>query len=360
MLNKYFPIIFITLGRDCNFNCKYCLQDEKHFHQRKNIVVPELSQKLLNFLDKYQYNDTKIMFWGGEPLLYIDSIKKLLERYGKKFKWGTVTNGSLLNENIVSLFDKHNVSFVISHDGKATEYTREIDILKNEKIKKLLENSKSFSGFSSVYSSCNNNYRQLFSFFDQIGFKNKNIVVDMIYNTSDTLFLNELANINKEDYKKTLLELFWGYEQQEFYNNNDYFKEWLVVKEMLNKLDLTIKYKSKSSNRHYNIGCATCKRVLNIDWNGDVYICHNSTYKIGTVKDNHETLHETFIKYLETKFTPKCKNCDIYGLCEGACLLLTEKGQESFCNLRKIKTELLCNWLSTLENKLSEREKDRN
>ena len=101
MLNKHFSVIFITLGRDCNFNCKYCLQDNGHFHQRKSIEKPKLSEKLLQFLDSYNYDCTKVMLWGGEPLLYIDSIKELLERYGNKFDWGVITNGILLNKDII-------------------------------------------------------------------------------------------------------------------------------------------------------------------------------------------------------------------------------------------------------------------
>ena len=165
MLDKDFSVIFITLGRDCNFNCKYCLQDNGHFHQRKNIEKPKLSEKLLQFLDNYSYEHTKVMLWGGEPLLYIDSIKELLERYKNKFDWGVITNGILLNKDIIKLFDKYKVTLTVSHDGEVTKKTRGIDVLKNEKIKNLLKNYKNFTGFSSVYSSCNNNYRKLYQYF---------------------------------------------------------------------------------------------------------------------------------------------------------------------------------------------------
>ena len=92
--------------------------------------------------------------------------------------------------------------------------------------------------------------------------------------------------------------------------------------------------------------------MLNIDYNGDVFVCHNSTYKIGTLDDNYETIREGRRKYLRERFTPKCNECSVNGICRGACLLLTEKGQETFCKLRRIQLGLLCDWLMTLKEKL--------
>lgn len=358
MLNKHFSVIFLTLGKDCNFNCKYCLQDDGFSHQKKNIEKPKLTEKLFQFLDQYNHDHTKIMFWGGEPLLYFDSIKEIVEKYGEKFDYGTITNGSLLTEEIVEFFDKHNISLTVSHDGEATEYTRGIDVLKNDKIRSLINSCKNFTGFSSVYSSANDNYRKLFQYFEKEGFANSNNGVDLIYNTGDTKALFELTDINEEHYKQTLRELFYGYEQQEFYDDSAYIKEWQIVKSLLAAMRGTITRESNSPYRHYNYSCSSCRDMLNIDYNGDVYICHNSTYKIGTVEDSYEKIHQGLIKYLETRFTPKCKECSIFGICQGACLLLTEKGQERFCKLRKIQVGMLCDWLMNLDLKTSEEKCD--
>lgn len=346
MLDKHFSVIFLTLGKDCNFNCKYCLQDDGFTHQNKDIAKPELSEKLLRFLDNYQYERTKIMLWGGEPLLYFGSIKKLVNRYDKKFDWGTITNGSLLKQEIIDFFDEHNISLTVSHDGEATEYTRGMDVLKNDRIKNLIQSCKNFTGFSSVYSSANDNYRKLFQYFASQGFEKNNSGVDLIYNTGDTKALFELTNIDEERYRQTLRELFYGYEQQEFHNDSSYFKEWNIVKGMLHALKDSIETKGKSE---FNCSCSSCTDMLNIDYNGDVYICHNSTYKIGTVEDDYKRIYEKYIEYLKERFTPKCKDCSISEICQGACLLLTKKGQENFCKLRKIQIGMLCDWLTNLK-----------
>lgn len=357
MIEKQFSVIFITLGNNCNFNCKYCLQDNGFTHMNKETERPQLSKKLFNFLDNYKYDHTKIMLWGGEPLLYFDSIKELVLRYGDKFDWGTITNGSLLTKEIVDFFEQHKISFTVSHDGEATEYTRGIDVLKNKKITDLLKNSKAFTGFSSVYSSVNNNYRRLFQHHAKLGFEKNNTGVDMIYNTGDTCSHLELANINEEKYKQTLTELFWGYEQVEFNNDSTYFKEWRIVKDMISALNLAIQRKSNSTYKYFHYSCSSCKTMLNINYAGDVFVCHNSTYKLGTVEDSYEEILKKLREYFKKWFTPKCKNCSAYDICQGACLLLTEKGQETFCNLRRIQIGMLCDWLITLKDKISKEEK---
>lgn len=351
MLDRHFSVIFITLGRDCNFNCRYCLQDDGHFHQRKQIEIPELSEKLLRFLDNYDHKHTKVMLWGGEPLLYFSSIKQLVERYGDKFDWGTITNGSLLNEEIIAFFDKYNISLTVSHDGDATEYTRGIDVLKNERIKDLLKGYKSFTGFSSVFSSANDNHRKLYACHAELGFAENNTNTDMIYNTSDTSALKDLAVIDEERYKQSLREIFWGYEQVELHNNKTYFKEWQIVKGMIGDLERALKRNSSSPYRFYNMSCSTCRDMLNIDYNGDVYVCHNSTHKVGTVDDDYDVILEGLRSYLKDRFTPKCKECSVFGICSGACLLLTEKGQETFCRLRRIQIGMLCDWLTDFKKR---------
>lgn len=358
MLNKHFSVMFITLGRDCNFNCKYCLQDGGFSHQKHIFEKPKLADNLIKFLDGYQYEHTKVMLWGGEPLLYMDSIKFLLERYGSKFDWGVITNGSLLTQEIINVLDKYNVSLTVSHDGEATEYTRGIDVLKDDRIRALLKNYKNFTGFSSVFSSANDNHRKLYACHAELGFSNNNTGTDMIYNTSDTAALTELSSIDEDRYKQSLREIFWGYEQVELHNNDSYFKEWQIVKAMIGAMNSTINRNSSSPYRFYNISCSTCRDMLNIDYNGDVFICHNSTYKIGTVDDDYEVILSGLRKYLEERFTPKCKECSAFGVCQGACLLLTEKGQETFCHLRRIQIGMLCDWLTDFKKRLGEGELD--
>lgn len=351
MIQKQFDTIYITLGFECNFNCKYCLEEKKKI----DFQVPKLSNKLLRFLDNYNYNKTKIMFWGGEPLLYFDSIQKIISRYKEKFTYGTITNGALLSQEIVKYFEENKVSFALSHDGKATKYTRDIDVLKNKKIKNLLLNTSSFTNFSSVYSAVNTNHKELYDFFREQGFENKSVKIDMMYNTKDSKSQIELANIKEDDYVKSLTELFDVYAKNLKRPPSRREKEWEKVHWMINRLERRISEKDEQYE-NVRVQCRACKTILNLDYDGNVYICHNSTYKIGTVEDSYEKIFGQYKKYLREKYTPKCKTCDFYKYCPGACLLLTEKGQEQYCKLRKIKINMLLNFIIKIKNEHKKRE----
>ena len=111
--------IRILLGHACNFRCKYCQQKhtkkELITDQQLEILETKISDNLdLNILETVQY-------WGGEPLLYWNEIKKLYYFFKEVSpKTGTciVTNGSLMNEEICNLIcSDDNFSIILSHDG---------------------------------------------------------------------------------------------------------------------------------------------------------------------------------------------------------------------------------------------------
>lgn len=70
-------------------------------------------------------------FYGGEPLLSFELIKKILsfldnrnEELKKKVNYSLTTNGSLLTEEIIRFLKKHKFSVVLSFDGFAQDSQR--------------------------------------------------------------------------------------------------------------------------------------------------------------------------------------------------------------------------------------------
>ena len=63
-----------------------------------------------------------IGFYGGEPLLKFDLIRRIVEyaeaySKGKQLSFNITTNGSLLSGNIVRYFSEHHIKTLISLDG---------------------------------------------------------------------------------------------------------------------------------------------------------------------------------------------------------------------------------------------------
>jgi len=113
------------ITKECNLNCSYCSQkhmkdipDMKYF---KKIISN--FNKLKLFLDNFVYID----LFGGEPLLYQEFLKLLIQflreeesKLNKKFKIRIFTNNLLLIEDF-DFFIKHNIFFSISYDGLGGE-----------------------------------------------------------------------------------------------------------------------------------------------------------------------------------------------------------------------------------------------
>ena len=83
-----------------------------------------MAKAALDFLKSHSTNSSElnISFYGGEPLLEIDLIKKCVDYCHEIFKrkkvmFNLTTNASLLSDNIIKYFDKEKFSVMISLDG---------------------------------------------------------------------------------------------------------------------------------------------------------------------------------------------------------------------------------------------------
>lgn len=102
------PSLKIRLGSKCNQNCKFC-------HSNKGDEY-KFNPKIIPFI---KYNDfSTISYSGGEPLLYWDIIKLLIETFPNR-SHTIVSNGSLFNEDILNYCIKYNITFAVS----LNEYT---------------------------------------------------------------------------------------------------------------------------------------------------------------------------------------------------------------------------------------------
>lgn len=118
--------ICISINNRCNLSCKYC-----HFHEKKDAIKEEKMDvfKILdNVIDLIEKNDIKVFKIGfvgnGEPLLDYELLKKYLFYISKYLQNGriaayTISNGLLLNREMLLFFKKYHVNVGISIDGIA-------------------------------------------------------------------------------------------------------------------------------------------------------------------------------------------------------------------------------------------------
>ena len=78
--------------------------------------------------DNPEIIETRLLFSGGEPFLYWDWIKEIIELYGQRFQYAFNTCGYLLTDEILEFLANYRTSLVLSVDGneKLTNYLRPV------------------------------------------------------------------------------------------------------------------------------------------------------------------------------------------------------------------------------------------
>lgn len=116
--------VCISINNRCNLSCKYC-----HFHEKKDVIkndtmdVFEILDNIITYIESKDIKLFKIGFVGnGEPLLEYNDLKEYILYISGYIKQGrimaySITNGLLLNEDMIKFFDKNNVNLGFSIDG---------------------------------------------------------------------------------------------------------------------------------------------------------------------------------------------------------------------------------------------------
>lgn len=113
-----FSRIKVQLGLSCNYSCSYCSQRK---HERAPETSPKDIEAFLTMFDALpKVEHPRIEFWGGEPLVYIKTLKPLAEAIRQRYptaQFSTVTNGSLITKEFVDWLVEVGFGIAMSHDG---------------------------------------------------------------------------------------------------------------------------------------------------------------------------------------------------------------------------------------------------
>ena len=120
--------IVLELTESCNLRCKYCIYNEHHPNHRAfspkkmNFVIAKRS--IDNILSQFKGSRFALTFYGGEPLLKFDLMKKCIIYVRDNYKhisalsYGFTTNLTLLTDEMVDFLKTLNdIEIVCSLDG---------------------------------------------------------------------------------------------------------------------------------------------------------------------------------------------------------------------------------------------------
>lgn len=283
-----FKTLCINVGSNCNRACSYCFRN----NYDRTLAEAKLTDDMLDFLRNKAALFKRIAFCGGEPLLYLDSVTKMVEAIPLFVDKYIYTNGTLLNEEMVYYFNANNVTVVISHDGESTKLLRGYDVLETH----LAEISKVDKlGFSSVITPSNLDLKKVYSYIkDKVGRDFVHRLNFYLENGSDD---QALDGFDYNLLRRYLVEYIALHPEQY---------------DILNYCD----------NEDRNLGT----QVL---LNGDV-VCMTTLKRYGNLLyDDEETL------YSNIKQSYQCGECQYYPVCTGKKQLKSKH----YCELMRIIIE---------------------
>ena len=117
--------LVIELTEKCNLRCTYCVFDESspldRNHANNSISLEVALDSVTDFYKRTSGEVAYIVFYGGEPLLEIDKIKKIVSHANdisnKKIKFSFTTNGTNLTKEKFKFFIENDFLITISLDG---------------------------------------------------------------------------------------------------------------------------------------------------------------------------------------------------------------------------------------------------
>jgi uncharacterized protein len=119
-------VMYLFLTNTCNLKCKYCVIDKEHAQKETgSFMTRETADRAIElFFMNTETKEPGILLWGGEPLSNWDVFKRavgrareLEKKYSKKLVIYTVSNGTLLTQEIAEFFKANHVGCSISMDG---------------------------------------------------------------------------------------------------------------------------------------------------------------------------------------------------------------------------------------------------
>ena len=117
----------LHVAHTCNLNCAYCFASQGRYHGERALMSYETGKQALDFLianSGKRYN-LEVDFFGGEPLMNWDIIKKLVayarnqeKKYNKNFRFTLTTNGLLIDDDVIKFANQEMDNIVLSLDGR--------------------------------------------------------------------------------------------------------------------------------------------------------------------------------------------------------------------------------------------------
>ena len=328
--NKIQPVIkamCLNMTHDCNLRCEYCFASQGTYNGEKAFLSFETGKKAFDYLVKNSGNrrNLEVDFFGGEPLMNFETIKKLVDygrslekEYNKHFRFTVTTNGLLLDEEKMDYINENMDNVVLSIDGRKET---------NDRMRKTINGKGS-------YDLIIDNYKK---FINKRG--NKDYFVRGTFTSNNLDFSEDVRHMRELGFDKISVEPVVAKMEEKYALKEEHAD--ILKKEYEKLAEYYIESNNDKNKRfeffHFNIeldggpciykrsaGCGAGTEYVAVTPSGELYPCHqfvgNEEFIIGNVEEGitNRTIADKF-KNVSVNDKPACRDCWAKYFCSGGC-----------------------------------------
>ena len=316
----------LHVAHDCNLRCKYCFASQGDFKGDRSLMTFETGKKALDFLLQNSGNrrNLEVDFFGGEPLMNFDLVKKLVaygreeeKKYDKHFRFTITTNGVLLNDEIEEFINENMDNVVLSIDGR----------------KEINDEMRPTTNGKGSYDIIVPKFKEL---IDKRG--DKDYFIRGTFTNENLDFSEDLKDFSSHGFKKTSIEPVVTDEREPYAIREEHLDKILNEYEKMSKDYIEIRKKDKDfSFFHFiidlsqgpcivkrTVGCGAGSEYVAITPQGEIYPCHQfvgeEDFLLGNVDEGikNTDLRDTF-KNSNVYTNEDCPTCWARYYCSGGC-----------------------------------------
>ncbi len=123
----------LHVSHACNLVCEYCFAGQGRYHGKSALMSFDVGKRALDFLieNSGSRRNLEVDFFGGEPLLNFDVVKRLVayarsveKERNKNFRFTLTTNGMLIDDEVIDFCNREMSNVVLSLDGRREIHDR--------------------------------------------------------------------------------------------------------------------------------------------------------------------------------------------------------------------------------------------
>jgi uncharacterized protein len=315
----------IQLGLKCNYACSYCNQSSEI--ESATVTRTGDAREFLDGLDAWlKGTPERIEFWGGEPFVYFAKLKRLVPALRERFpaaEFLIITNGSLLDEEILEFIERHDILIAVSHDGPG-QHLRGPDPFDDPERAKWLRalwlrrGKKQRMSFNVVFTAANCDVGKTHEWFaKKVDDPDVALFTEGAVSAYDPETMRGSGGFSKKQYEllhDSLLKAFEGGSAGRYINIHEKAKDFVD----------SLHARRPSSALGQKCGMDR-EDQLAVDLSGQVMTCQNTGAKgrhgIGSVADFDNIRLDTAWHWSHREC---CNHCPVLQLCKGSCMFLED------------------------------------